>query len=564
MDRVADLNDMNSIFIISDFNAEPLARYLLSADDQSLSVETAPFGQVFQSLSDKSTGDGTVVWTLPEKVSPTFARACEFSKIDIDDCLNEVAAFANALIDSSTRSQYVFVASWLMAEDNRGYGILDWRNGLGLSNLLARMNLHLADLLAEVGNIYVLNAASWSTANSQPMSPKMWYAAKVPYSNIVYENAAMDITAAIATLSGKSKKLIVVDLDNTLWGGVVGETGWQGIRLGGHDFVGEAFCDFQRNLLALSRRGIQLAIVSKNDEAIALEAIDNHSEMLLRRDDFAGWRINWHDKAENIASLVKELNLGLDSIIFIDDNAAERDRVRGAFPQILVPEWPLDPTSYASTLRKLNCFDTPVISDEDRMRTEMYAAERGRRNTIKSVTSVDDWLRQLNIKLTADSIDQSNLSRVTQLFNKTNQLNLSTRRLSEKEVLEWSLNKNNFLLAVSVSDSFGDMGLVGVIGLEMRGALGIISDFILSCRAMGRHIETAMIYLVVNELSRLGVKDIQARYLPTERNRPTLDIFRSIGFDEQQENLFTFDCENTLPKPDAIEINYDSEMFRLL
>ena len=130
--------------------------------------------------------------------------------------------------------------------------------------------------------------------------------------------------------------------------------------------------------------------------------------------------------------------------------------------------------------------------------------------------------------------------------------------------MEWSLNKNNFLLAVSVSDSFGDMGLVGVIGLEMRGALGIISDFILSCRAMGRHIETAMIYLVVNELSRLGVKDIQARYLPTERNRPTLDIFRSIGFDEQQENLFTFDCENTLPKPDAIEINYDSEMFRLL
>jgi len=555
MDYIAHLDAMNSIFIISDFNAEPLARYLLNVHDKSLSVETAPFGQVFQSLSDKSTRDGTVVWTLPEKISPTFALAVEFSKIDIDNCLNEVAVFADALLDLSTRSQYVFVASWLMAEDNRGYGMLDWRNGLGLNNLLARMNLHLADLLAEASNIYMLDAAHWSAAKSQSMSPKMWYAAKVPYSNTVYENAAMDITAAIDALAGKSKKLIVVDLDNTLWGGVIGETGWQGIRLGGHDFVGEAFCDFQRNLLALSRRGIQLAIVSKNDEAVALEAIDNHSEMLLRRDDFAGWRINWHDKAENIESLIKELNLGLDSVIFIDDNATERDRVRGAFPQILVPEWPEDPTAYASTLRKLNCFDTPAVSDEDRMRSEMYAAERGRLDTIKSVTSADDWLRQLNIKLTVNNIDQSNLSRVTQLFNKTNQLNLSTRRLSEKEVLEWSSNKNNFLLAVFVSDSFGDMGLVGVIGLKMRGTLGIISDFILSCRAMGRQIEPTMIYLVVNELSRQGVKNIQARYLPTDRNRPTLDIFRSIDFDEQQENLFVFDCEKTFPKPDAIEID---------
>ncbi|MBT6439580.1 MAG: HAD-IIIC family phosphatase, partial [Flavobacteriales bacterium] len=369
---------MNSIFLISDFNAEPLARYLLNNNEESMSVETAPFGQVFQSLAGKENYDGGIVWTLPEKVIPTFARAIEFSKIDVESCLNEVAVFADAVLDFSMRHQYVFVASWVIAADSRGYGILDWRNGLGLKNLLARMNLHLADLLGDASNVYILDAAHWSATISQMTSPKMWYAAKVPYSNAVFENAAMDMSAAINTLAGKSRKLIIVDLDNTLWGGVVGETGWQGIRLGGHDFVGEAFCDFQRCLRALSRRGIQLAIVSKNDEVVALEAIDKHSEMLLQRDDFAGWRINWHDKAENIASLVEELNLGLDSVVFIDDNPTERDRVRGAFPQILVPEWPEDPTAYASTLRKLNCFDTAALSNEDRMRTEMYATERGR------------------------------------------------------------------------------------------------------------------------------------------------------------------------------------------
>jgi FkbH-like protein len=543
-----------TLTLVSDFNAEPLARYLANRPDGAIAVESAPYGQVYQTLAAAPGGEGGIVWTLPERVLPTFARALEFAEVDAERCLDEVDSFAAAVLDYAARCKHVFVASWTLAPDQRGYGMLDWRGGLGLSHLLARMNLRLADRLAEAGNVYVLDAARWSAAVPRPMAPKMWYAAKVPYANAVFERAAGDIAAAMRALAGRARKLVIVDLDNTLWGGVIGETGWQGIQLGGHDFVGEAFCDFQRMLKGLSQRGVQIAIVSKNDESVALEAIDQHGEMVLRRDSFAGWRINWQDKAENIASLVDELNLGLDSVVFIDDNPAERDRVRSALPQVLVPEWPVDPTAYAAALRALDCFDTAALSHEDRTRTAMYVAERGRRETRKEVGSTDDWLRRLDTTLTVDTVDKSNIARVAQLFNKTNQLNLSTRRLGENEVLDWAGAPNRRLLAVSASDCFGDMGLVGVIGVEADGAEGRLVDFILSCRVMGRKVEQAMVHLAASELGGLGAARLRARYLPTARNRPTVDVFRAVGLDEPQEHLFECDCARPVAKPDTVKI----------
>lgn len=546
---------MEPILLISDFNVEPLARYLSIQQDSKTKVEVAPFGQVFQTL-DGEYQKGSIIWTLPDRIIPSFARAIESADVDVKKCLDDVSVFVEKIIDFSTRNKFVFVASWALATNRQEYGLLDWRNGIGLTNLLARMNLHLADLLENINNVYLLDASRWSSSVSDAVSPKMWYAAKMPYSNAVYRNATDDIVAAIDALSGRSRKLIIVDLDNTLWGGIVGETGWQGIRLGGHDFIGEAYCDFQLSLRTLSHRGIQLAIVSKNDESVALEAIEKHPEMLLRKKDFSGWRINWHDKAENIGMLVEELNLGLDSVVFIDDNIGERERVRGAFPQVLVPEWPADPAKYAMTLREMKCFNTAAISKEDRMRTAMYVAERDRRETLNSVKSKDDWLKQLNSQITVHEVEQSNISRITQLFNKTNQLNLSTRRLSEKDVLAWSNKLENRLLALAVSDCFGDMGLVGIIGLEVDGSEGRISDFILSCRAMGRRVEQAMISVAVNEMRQLGVTTLQAVYLKTERNRPTLDVLRGVGLEEIQEYLFEYDCTKPYPKPEFIEIAF--------
>src|SRR5262249_44027937 len=214
----------------------------------------------------------------------------------------------------------------------------------------------------------------------------------------VFVEAARDIKAALAGLGGAARKVVILDLDDTLWGGIVGDVGWQGLRLGGHDSVGEAFVDFQRHLKALTRRGILLAIASKNEEPVALEAIGSHPEMVLRAEDFAARRINWKDKAQNIVDLMADLNLGLQSAVFIDDNPVERARVREALPEVFVPDWPEARLLYSSTLVGLRCFDAPAISREDAERSRMYAAERQREDLKKQVQSIDAWLRSLETR----------------------------------------------------------------------------------------------------------------------------------------------------------------------
>lgn len=545
--------------LVSDFNATVLARYLENnSNDGKITVTVAPYGQVYKAFATNpgDTAWASIVWTLAERVIPTFAQAMNLQEIDHLRCIEEVDAFADGLISFANYQQHNFMVSWLLPPGYRGYGMLEWRSGVGLANLIAKMNLHLAERLAGVSDIYLLDAGHWLYGVSKAVSPKMWYAAKVPYANQVFENAAHEFFAAFRAISGKSRRLIILDLDDTLWGGVVGETGWEGIRLGGHDHVGEAYRDFQGALLALCNRGIQLAIVSKNDESVAFEAINHHPEMLLRKQHFAGWRINWHDKVANIEALARELNVGLTSIVLIDDNPVERERVSRALPALLVPEWPSDPTAYVSALRSMDCYDTAALTLEDRGRTAMYVAERERREVKESFESYDMWLRHLGTRLRVDTVNPSNLGRVAQLFNKTNQLNLSTRQLTAHEIADWAAAPTHSLLAISASDRFGDMGLVAIVGVEAVGRKGELIDFILSCRVMGRKVEETMIHLAISEVARLGGTDLQARYLPTSRNRPTLDVFRGAGLREIEEHVFSIDCSAGTPKPDEVIVEF--------
>jgi FkbH-like protein len=549
-----------NLHLISDFNAKPLAQYLAALSEPgSFEIDVAPFGQVYQSLSTSSDESGgiDVVWTLPERVIPSFAQAINLEEVDHEACIQETREFANAVQKFAERRQHVFIASWALAPGFRGYGVLNWAPGIGLSNLMARMNICLAETLSKSRNVYLLDVTRWFDGVQRALMPKMWYAAKVPFANAVFERAARDCIAAIRAVTGQSRKLIVVDLDNTLWGGVIGETGWQGIRVGGHDHVGEAFKDFQASLLALANRGVQLAVVSKNDEAVALEAFDHHSEMLVKRRHLAGWRINWNDKAANIVALAKELNLGLSAVVFIDDNPVERDRVKAALPEVLVPDWPDDPTAYVSAIRSLDCFDAAAVTSEDRNRTSMYMAERERRQVRLGVGSVDAWLSQLGTRLRVAPVDASNIARITQLFNKTNQLNLSTRRMSEQEIQRWASLPNHSMLAVSASDKFGDMGLVGVVSVDVQNKRGVLVDFILSCRVMGRKVEDAMFHVAAEKVAELGGNALEARYLPTQRNRPTLDVFRASSLTEQGDGVFIAQSLVQLAKPEQVVIEYE-------
>src|SRR6185436_3816247 len=208
-----------------------------------------------------------------------------------------------------------------------GLGILNLKPGIGPAYALMRMNARLAEAVDNAPAIHLLDAGRWvAQAGRSATSPKLWHLGKIAFGPDVFRQAAADIKAGLRGIGGQARKLVVLDLDDTLWGGIVGDLGWEGLNLGGHSPVGESFVAFQRALKRLINRGIVLALVSKNTEAIALEAIDRHPEMVLRRDDFVAWRINWEDKAQNIASLVSELNLGLESVVFIDDNPAERAR----------------------------------------------------------------------------------------------------------------------------------------------------------------------------------------------------------------------------------------------
>lgn len=547
---------VSGVYLISDFNIEPLARIMANLPELAgAKVASAPYGQFYQSLgaAEASQFNAKFLWTRPEGVIPSFALALNYEEIDHGLVLEEVDSFAAAIL-ASTGSQNVFVVSWVLPPSQAGYGLLDWRPGLGLSHLLAQMNLRLAERLADKSNIYLLDSTRWFAELTGAEATTMWYAAKVPYGTPVLQRAAADVARALSAIGGNSRRLIVLDLDNTLWGGVVGEVGWEGIRLGGHDHAGEAFKAFQKELKALSNRGIQLALISKNDEAVALEAIDQQPEMLIRRSDLAGWRINWLDKATNMAALLEEINLGPKSVVFIDDNPAERDRVASMFPDILVPDWPKSPAAYVDALRRLACFDTATISSEDRARKAMYVAERERRVAREELGSVDDWLRKIGTRVTAGPLGSNSLARATQLLNKTNQVNLSTRRLSDAEFSQWAASPNRAVIVLSAADSFGDMGIVGLVSVEAQDGEGRLVDFILSCRAMGRKIEEAMLHLAFDTVRGLGGDRLAVELLPTARNRPTLEVLVNSGIRRLGDNQFEILAEDGYQAPETVEI----------
>jgi FkbH-like protein len=547
------------LFLIADFNAETFARYLEQTALPGAEVVVAPYGQVYQTLATNEPGADTtaIVWTQPQAVIDAFRRARDFEAVEPRRALDEVKAFAAAIAAFARRCRYVFVPSWTQPSWDRGYGMLDLRPGAGVADLLARMNLALADALSNEPSVFVLDAARWTAgAGARSVSSKLWYASKNPYAIAVVEEAAADMVAALDGLAGRARRVIILDLDDVLWGGIVGEVGWEGITLGGHDHVGEAFADFQRGLKALTRRGIQLAIASKNDASVALEAIDRHPEMQLRRDDFAAWRINWADKGENVVALLQELNLGADAAVFIDDSAIERARVAEAVPGVFAPDWPADPARYLEALRALRCFDAPLLTAEDRARTGMYAAERARQEAVSTATSVESWLQSLDIRIAVEPVTTVNLDRAAQLMNKTNQMNMATRRLSKQELQAWSAAADHLLLTFRVADRFGEYGLTGIVGLAFDGTRARLTDYLLSCRVMGRRVEEAMLCVAIDSCRSRDASTMVADFVPTPRNGPCLEFFHRSGLERTGDYHFSWDLSRRYGCPQFVAIDH--------
>jgi FkbH-like protein len=548
---------------IADFNIGNFNGYLAN-DTQWPEVEPieAPYGQVIQLLLEteqhgwEQQPDFVVVWTRPETVSSAFKNLLDGHVVAVESILAEVDHYASLVAGLRDRTQFVLVPSWVLAPPRRCFAPMAMQDRVGIDNILMRMNLRLTEQLANIPGLYVLNAQDWmATAGKAAFNPKLWYMGKIPFGNQVFKDAVAGVKAAVSGVLGRSKKLVVLDLDDTLWGGVVGDLGWENLQLGGHDPVGESFVDFQQALKSLTQRGVLLGLVSKNEESVALEAIRNHPEMVLGLDDFAGWRINWLDKARNVAELVAELNLGLDAVVYIDDNPFERARVGEALPQVLVPEWPEDKLLYTSALLNLSCFNAPVISEEDRVRTRMYVEDRQRTSAQVDFQSLDAWLKSLGTSVDCELLAPANLPRATQLLNKTNQMNLTTRRLSEQALLSWANEPQRRLWVFRAKDKFGDLGLIGVLSLACDATTAQIVDFVLSCRGMGRKVEETMLAVAVKTARSWGMQDVCAHYIPTAKNKPCLEFWKRSAFQYREENgTFHWDTGHPYPVPEQIQL----------
>jgi FkbH-like protein len=555
------------IGVVTDFTPHNFARLLeRNCLPFRAQCHIPSFGPSLPALLDQASEfwetkcDAIVIWTFPELAVPEFYKVLNWMPFSLENILAQVDEFVSVIEKATTAIPLVIVPTWTAPAYVRGLGPLEMRNRLGVSNTLMRMNLRLADRIESNSRIILLEAQPWlQAAGADSFSPRLWYRSKTPFRNEVFDVAAKDIAAVLAASHGQARKLIVVDLDNTLWSGVVGDVGWENLRLGGHDPIGEAYADFQRVLKRLTKRGILLAISSKNEESVALEAIEKHPGMILRRDDFVDWRINWKDKAENLVDLLGSLNLGMDSAVFIDDSRFERGRVREALPDVLVPELPEDPLAYPLFLQTLRCFDSPVLSQEDRLRTAMYVADRKRLATKSTAGSLQDWLDGLELAVNVRDLQETDVARVLQLFQRTNQMNLSTRRLTKTELLAWLEHEFRRLWTFEISDRFGDYGLCGIVSVEQTDNRILLRDFLLSCRVFGRGIEEAMLAVAAQYATALDHRFIHAEFVPTAKNAPCEKWLQGRPSTQRHGNVFSIDAAVASIPPSHIQFRLCSD-----
>ena len=426
--------------------------------------------------------------------------------------------------------------------DLRQEGTLRWC----INEINRRLVIHASkgDVILDVANI------AGSVGTSRWFDYRHWNHGKLPFSLSFFPLYADHVCRLLAALRGKSRKCLVVDLDNTLWGGVIGDDGVEGIVLGHGNAEGEAFLDFQRFMLKLRDRGIILAVCSKNDEQVARSAFRLHPEMLLKEEHFSAFFCNWDDKPANIRHVAQKLNIGLDALVFFDDNPFERELVRRELPEVAVIEVPKDPSLYQSTLGQSGWFEAVAYSEEDRQRTEQYSANEKRELLCKE-TDMETYLSSLAMRLHVEPFNSINRRRVTQLINKTNQFNLTTRRYTEHQIENYETSQSGFTACYRLVDCYGDNGIIAcVICTEPANGIWEIDTWLMSCRVLNRHVEHATLNHMVACAQAKGIRRIIGMYLPSGRNELVADHYKNMGFlpaDDGIVNTWFLDSAGYVP-----------------
>ncbi len=405
----------------------------------------------------------------------------------------------------------------------------------------------LAAVMEKHGNIHALklNPQIRRIGQNAFFSEKLMYMGKIPYSNEGTSLVAQEILRSVSLLKRTPKKVLVMDLDNTLWGGVLGESGVDGIELS-DDHIGAVYRDVQRKLNRFTQTGTLLAIASKNNLSDVEEVWSRHSYMLLKKESFASIRINWEDKADNLLSIAQELNLGLDSFVFLDDSPAERDNIARRLPEVTVAGFPDRIEEYPGFIDRLymEYFQPLKLTKEDKQKTRQYAENAKRVQAAQNLT-YEEFLKSLKLEVFRVDLNDKRMDRVAQLIGKTNQFNLTTRRYTRSE-LESMLQSHYEIYAYQVKDKFGDYGLVAVAIVNLD--IPEIDSFLMSCRVMGREIERYVIDDIENDMQQKGYSVLKARFIRTKKNMPVADLYEKLGYQvvsaSDEEKTYTIDLLN--------------------
>ena len=417
------------------------------------------------------------------------------------------------------------------------------------TSVVAAMNTLLDEILSPLPQIAWVNLSAEAAAyGGAVLDHRLWHIGRFPYSDGFSRHLARCWAGLTLAIVGKSARLVVVDLDNTLWGGVLGEDGLSGIQIGG-DYPGNAFAAFQRFLKSLPQRGIALAISSKNDEDMVIKALDELPSNILRSSDFTARRIGWQPKWQSIQEIADELNLGLDSVLFIDDNPVERESVRLNLPGVKILELPSDPDLYVRTLQTSPYLGAVAVSAEDRQRIANFNATKQRNIARSQTTSLEDYLLGLEMKLHFNPLNSGNAPRAVQLCQKTNQFNTTTRRYDMRS-LEKLKESGADVVIIGLADKHSPLENIGLIILKPEEKkIGSIDLFLLSCRVLGRGIETAVPRWAVGRAARHGWKHLRGSVIETERNTPVRKVFAESGFKEDGSGVWSISTSHQLNTP---------------
>jgi FkbH-like protein len=543
---VEDLRPLR-VALLASVTLDPLVPYLeveAARAGFAAAVYVGPFNAVQQALLDPDSGcqahrpDVVIVACRLEELAPQLVST--HAELAADDVRrlgqDAVAALVAAVESFRQRSSAAIVVQNFPLPMFLQEGLHDASRATGQSQVVRDLNTRLREAVDRLPAVYVADVEGLCAqlGYRHCFDAKMWYLARAPFAGALLPELARLHIRFAAALAARRKKCLVVDLDNTLWGGVIGEDGLSGILLG-QTFPGNVFCDVQRALKQLSRRGILLAINSKNNEADVREVFTTHPEMVLRLEDFAAWRINWQPKPDNIRELAEELNIGLDSFVFLDDHPAECERMRHELPEVLT--WAAgddsgrpDPLGVLQRLYTTNVFDRLSVTIEDQQRQQMYRQQAARRQAAAAASSLEEFLAGLAQQVEIRPLDEFTRPRVAELLQKTNQFNLTTRRHSAARLHELQAEPGTAVFSLRAVDKFGDNGIVGAAIIRSSGEIAALDSLLLSCRVIGRGIETALLSELVDWARQQGARWLDGEFVPTSKNAPAAELLPRHGF----------------------------------